>query len=125
MSMPTPPNHLSWITHKGNKLLFYNIRSLPPEDILAFVPKAAEYILSLNNPDLRILVDSFETKENFELVKAYTLSIKKTKGFHKKIAIIGVNRPKVLIIKTIVKITSFPLNPFAHEVEAKDWLIAN
>lgn len=125
MSMPTSPKHLSWITHKGNKLLFYNIRSLSPKEILAFVPIAADFIVRLNDPNLRILVDSFETKETLELVKAYTISIKKTKAFHKKIAIIGVNKPKVLIIKTMVKITSFPLSPFANEVVAKDWLITD
>jgi len=114
---------ISWITHKGKKILYLNYKNKTKEEMIQMLEDAAkiyreskEKILSIDDFEGTFVSDEFMKKAK-ELAKE-VFSLKRKKG-----AVLGITGVKKILLISFNSFSADKLYPFNTKEEALEFLV--
>jgi hypothetical protein len=116
------PAHFSWRDRLGKMYLLADYSYIPEDQLADKITEGSQYIHSLNGTDILLLLNFEGTASSKQFMALFLNSCKMCEPNVTKTAAIGVNKPKILFIKMIKKLTNINLLPFSNQKLALDWL---
>lgn len=122
-----------WQKHKNKEILlgdYSNIKS--QEEYVKIIRQAAaksikEIKTRYENPDhaVLMLIDIRDSIIGTETLSIFKENAKKIKPYIKKVAVLGVNGVRKILLESIVWFSGLKAKPFDSPEEAKDWLVSD
>lgn len=115
---------VSFITHKGVKILYENFANSKPEEILPTIEKAKGVIASQPLNSVLALVNVKDAKFDMSVTNALKDFVKENKPYIKFAAVYGVEGLKEIIFRSVLTFSGRKnLAIFNTLEEAKDYLV--
>jgi hypothetical protein len=112
-----------WLDHKGKRILFNDYTGLTASEIVFQVMENKSRYDKENRHDLLLLVDVTDSPFNQTVVSSMHDIAKAIKPRMKKSAVIGVSGLKMVVLKTINRVSDLGIVPFDTKERALDWLV--
>jgi len=113
---------VSIVTHKGKRILYFDLSSCKATDVAAVVA-AAKKVVSAEQPGsvlaLTNVINTELSKDTSDIVKDFTAH---NKPYVKASAVVGVEGLKKIIYNAVMAFSGRQLSAFATLDQAKDWL---
>ncbi len=114
---------ISWIEHKGQKILFIDYTKLADKELIAAAQKAGEaYKKAPDN--VLVLVDATDSYANNEVMTELNKATALLNNKMKKGAVLGVSGVKKLLLMMLNNFLKVKFEPMETIEKAKDWLVS-
>lgn len=112
---------ISWINHKGKRILYSNYSGKKPEDMLKQISEETKMIL--DSPGNILYLGNFEgTVFSNDFVNKAQLAGKQTRSLVNKSAFVGITGLKAMLQNIFSKFTGINAKAFKDIEEAKEYL---
>jgi hypothetical protein len=120
-------DHVRWITHKGQRIVFSNYRNLEGDAFINQIKqnqmdtKAAWY--REGSEKLLILMDITDCTISKEVLQEFKERAREGQSYTKAMAVLGITGVRKFLFGVMQSLTSAKLQAFSTLEEAKDWLV--
>ncbi len=117
-------DRIQWITHKGKRVLRIDYSGLRGKEVIPVVRQAPRFYEGEPPKSVLCLADvrnSFADEETMEVIKK---TIAQTKIHDKKVAVVGIEGVKGILLMAVNLFTGHNMKPFTNEQQALDWLVS-
>jgi len=114
-----------WIEHQGKHILYaaYNDFDKDIEIFQNEVDSVTDTITSAPNSSVRLLVDVRGTPGTPEIMNALYASAKVCKPHMIATTVVGVGTIRMMLMRSVTRVTGMPLTASETIDEAKEWLV--
>jgi hypothetical protein len=115
--------NVRWVEHQGKRILYVDYRHLSPEQMLATLEEEARLMLAELGRSIRLINLQDVPITNEFMARARELSRRVLTPKGGKVAVLGVDPSKELLLHAHNLYSGAGLTPFASEAEALAWLV--
>lgn len=116
-------DRVSWIEHKGKKLMFFNLNGASHDDIMPMVEKGMRLYSAEPPHSILELIDTTDVNFDGESWKEVRTFAKNIGDYVKAAAIVGATGMHKFMLKAANIFAKRAVIPFEDMVAAKDWLL--
>ena len=113
---------VSWIEHKGKKILYADHRGLKDDDLIEQLSRVVELVLAEDEPVL-LLENIGGLTISSDILSEVKRQYKRAKPNLERAAIIGVTGAKRILVLAVNKISGIDERTFSTDEKAKDYLV--
>ena len=114
---------VSFIQHKGKKILYIDASNVNIEEALAVIAKARETIRSQPEKSVFILTNLTNARFDDKVTAAMKEYVAGNKPYVAKSAVVGVTGLKQILYNAIMKFSGRKVVMFNTQDQAKEWLV--
>lgn len=115
---------ITFIDHKGKKILFLNFSQCSAADVLKTIAEAKSVIQTCPPGSLLTLTNVADTRFDSTASEAMKEFAKHNKPYVRAAAVVGITGLKRIIFDAVVKLSGRNITSFDATEKAKDWLIS-
>ncbi len=115
---------VSWITHKGTRVLRIDYSGLKGEEILPVIAQVAALYKTQTKGSVLCLCDVRNAIGTQESVDALKGLVRTTREYDKRVAVLGISGLKKAFLALINVFAKHTMQAFDDEQAALDWLVA-
>jgi hypothetical protein len=115
---------VSWITHKGTRILRIDYSGLKGEEILPVVAQVSAVYRTQATGSVICLIDvrnAIATQESMDALKGL---VRTTRDYDKRVAVLGISGVKKAFLALINLFAKHAMQAFDDEQAALDWLVS-
>lgn len=117
-------SRVSWIEHKGEKLLFTDYSNATPDEIISTVEESISISLAQEKKSVLQIVDVTDAKYDRNSWQILRQGAKATEPYSKASAVLGVDAAKKFFLTVTKMVSKRNIKAFDNMEEAKDWLVS-
>jgi hypothetical protein len=113
---------LESVVHKGKRICIIDISNSKPHDAITVLNESQNQISKLISKTALIITDVTNTVYNKESAAAFKKLAARNSHYIKASAVVGADRMRTFVLKTIASLTGRDIKLFKTRNEALDWL---
>ena len=117
-------NRVSWIEHKGERILYTDYSNATPDEILSTVDESVNVSFAQEKKSLLQIVNVTNASYDLKSWQYLRQRAKETEPYTKASAVLGVEGPKKHLLTVTKMISKRNIKAFDNIEDAKDWLIS-
>jgi hypothetical protein len=115
---------VSWITHKGTRVLRIDYSKLKGEEILPVVAQVSAVYRTQAKSSVLCLCDVRDAMATQESMDALKGLVRTTRDYDKRVAVLGISGLKKAFLALINVFAKHTMQAFDDEQAALDWLVS-
>ncbi len=117
-------DRIRWTTHKGKSVLRLDYSGLRGKELSATVRQASAFYKDTPLRSVLCLADVRNAVADEDSMEVLKSTIKLTKPHDKKVAVLGIQGVKSVLLMAVNLFTGHQMKPFNDEQTALDWLVS-
>ncbi len=115
---------IAWTTHNGRPVLRIDYSGLRGPELLPVIRRVPPFYKDVAHESVLCFVDVRKAFADNEVMEALKAVVKETKVYHKKVAVVGIEGVKSVLLMAVNLFSGLGMKPFADEKQALDWPVS-
>ena len=117
-------DRIAWTSHNNKPVLRIDYSGLRGPELLPVIRRVPTFYKDTPHDSVLCLVDVRKAFADNEVMDALKAVVKATKVYHKKVAVVGVEGVKGVLLLAVNLFAGLNMKPFPDEQQALDWLVS-